>query len=186
MKKPRAAALALVVAFASGPALAEDAEALLKRVAAAMGTADLRTLRYAAEGTGYTFGQADVPSAPWPKITVHSQVRTINYESGSMREDFTLSRGEPKGGGGYPLSGQQKNEWYVSNGYAWNVAGGNPVAGSRFVIERTHQLWVTPPGLVMAALRDKAQARVSDDGGAIVVFSGPGRFASTGYVKRQY
>jgi len=185
-RKSHAAALVLVTAFAAGPAFAEDAEALLKRVASTMGTADLKTLRYATEGTGFTYGQAYVPSSAWPKITVHSQVRTINYDTGSMREEFTLSRAEPKGGGGYPLSGQQKNEWYVSGGYAWNVAGGNPVAGSRFVIDRAHQLWITPPGLVIAALRNKAQARFNEDGAAIVVFTEPGRFATTFYVDRNY
>ena len=77
---------------------------------------------------------------------MHSQVRTINYETGTMREDFTLSRAEPKGGGGYPQSGQQANQMYVSDGYAWNVVGTNTVPGSRWVIDRTHQLWITPAG----------------------------------------
>jgi hypothetical protein len=27
---------------------------------------------------------------------VHSQIRTINYDTGAMREEFTLSRAEPK------------------------------------------------------------------------------------------
>ena len=133
-----AAAFAAFAALASPIALAEDAEALLKKVAGAMGVADLKTLRYATEGTGYTFGQAYVPSSLWPKIAVHSQVRTINYETGTMREDFTLSRADPKGGGGYPQSGQQANQWYVSDGYAWNVVGTNTVPGSRWVNERTH------------------------------------------------
>ena len=88
--------------------LADDAGAVLKRAAAAMG--EPKSLRYVAEGTGYTFGQAYVPGMPWPKITVHSQIRTINYDTGSMREEFTLSRAEPKGGGGYPLAGQQRND----------------------------------------------------------------------------
>ena len=185
----RAIALAIAsLAFISLPAKAEDAEALLKRVAAAMGISDLKTFRYAAEGTGYTFGQAYVPSSPWPRITVHSQVRTINYETGSMREELTLSRAEPKGGGGYPLSGQQANDYYVSNGYAWNMAGGNPLPGSRWVMERTHQLWITPPGLVLAGLRNKAQAQFTGgrDGIAVVSFTEPGRFAAKFYVNSDY
>jgi hypothetical protein len=35
-----------------------------------------------------------------------------------MREEITLSRAEPKGGGGYPLSGQQRNDQFVSGAYA--------------------------------------------------------------------
>ncbi|HUQ27173.1 MAG TPA: MBL fold metallo-hydrolase [Usitatibacter sp.] len=180
--------IAISLAVVSFPACAEDAEALLKRVAASMGVSEVKTLRYATEGTGYTFGQAYVPTAAWPKITVHSQVRTINYETGSMREQFTLSRAEPKGGGGYPLSGQQSNDWYVSGAHAWNVAGGNPQPGERFVRDRTHQLWITPAGVVMAGLRNKAQATFDNAGGglAVVTFTEPGRFAARVFVNRDY
>lgn len=180
-------ALAVTIAFASPACLAEDAEALLKRVAGAMGIADLKTLRYAAEGTGYTFGQAYVPGAAWPKIQVHSQVRTINYDTGTMREDFTLSRAEPKGGGGYPLSGQQANQWYVSEGYAWNVAGSATVPGSRWVHERTHQLWITPAGIVKAGLKNRAQAKFDAQGAlAVVTFTDPGRYMARAYVNKDY
>ena len=183
-----AACLVISLAFISFPAGAEDAEALLKRVASAMGVSDVKTLRYATEGTGYAFGQAFVPSSAWPKYTVHSQVRTINYETGSMREDFTLSRAEPKGGGGYPLSGQQKNEWYVAGNHAWNMAGGSVVPGERFVGDRSHQLWITPPGVVMAGLRNKAQVSFDKGGNAIAVvsFKEPGRFSANAYVNKDY
>src|SRR5436190_12260161 len=120
MKRIVAAAIALAVFSPS--AIAQDAEAVLKRAAYAMGANDLKSLKYTTEGTGYTFGQAYVPGMAWPKITVHSQVRTINYETGAMRETITISRAEPKGGGGYPQSGQQTNDQYVNTGYAWNVA----------------------------------------------------------------
>ena len=180
-------ALATLIALASPACLAEDAEALLKRVAGAMGIADLKTLRYAAEGTGYTFGQAYVPGAAWPKIQVHSQVRTINYDTGTMREDFTLSRAEPKGGGGYPLSGQQVNQWYVSGEHAWNVTGTSTLPGSRWVPERTHQLWTTPAGIVKAGLKNKAQAKFDDKGAfATISFTEPGRFMAKAYVNKDY
>ena len=174
-----------VLAAAPVAALAEDAEALLKRVAAAMGTSGAKTFKYVAEGTGYTFGQAYVPTAAWPRITVHNQTRTINYDTGTMREDFTLSRAEPKGGGGYPLSGQQQNQWYVSNGYAWNVVGTNVTPGSRWVMERTHQLWTTPQGIVHAGLKNKAQATFTKDG-AVVTFTEPGRFSAKAHVNKDF
>jgi glyoxylase-like metal-dependent hydrolase (beta-lactamase superfamily II) len=181
------AVLAAFAALASSLSLAEDAEALLKKVAGAMGVADLKTLRYSTEGTGYTFGQAYVPSSAWPRIAVHSQVRTTNYETGTMREDFTLSRAEPKGGGGYPLSGQQANQWYVSDGYAWNVVGTNTVPGSRWVAERTHQLWITPAGIVKAGLRNKARAKFDDKGAmATVSFTDPGRYMAKVYINKDY
>jgi len=179
--------VAAILAAAPATTLAEDAEALLKRVSAAMGTSDLKTLRYVTEGTGYSYGQAYVPKSAWPKITVHSQIRTINYETGSMREEFTLSRAEPKGGGGYPLSGQQRSEGFISGPYAWNVAGGNAVAGPRFIVDRTHQLWITPAGVVRAALKNKAQAKFDDKGGgSTVTFTEPERFAATVHVNADY
>jgi glyoxylase-like metal-dependent hydrolase (beta-lactamase superfamily II) len=177
-------ACAAIIA-ASTTAGAQQADALLKRVSQAMGAEPVQSLKYTAEGTGYAFGQAYVPDMPWPIFTVHSQVRTINYETGSMREEITISRAEPKGGGGYPQSGQQKNEQYVSGVTAWNIAGGNPVAGPRFVVDRTHQLWITPHGVVRAALKNGAKvAFVNRDGKplAAVSFTQPGAFSAVAYV----
>ena len=78
------------------------------------------TIRYSGEGTGWTFGQAYKPGMAWPKIDIQSQARTINYSTGSMREEIAFNRGEPRGGGGYPLSGQARNDFYVSGNFAWN------------------------------------------------------------------
>jgi glyoxylase-like metal-dependent hydrolase (beta-lactamase superfamily II) len=184
-----AIALSAALAFIPAAAVAEDAEALLKRSSNAMGATGLKTLRYVTEGTGYTYGQAYVPNMPWPEITVHSQIRTINYDTGSMREEITLSRAEPKGGGGYPLSGQQRNDQYLSGAYAWNVAGGNPVAGPRFVGGRTHQLWITPHGVLKAAMKNNATVQFQDKDGkslAAVSFTEPGRFAATAYINDDY
>jgi glyoxylase-like metal-dependent hydrolase (beta-lactamase superfamily II) len=148
-----------------------------------------KTLRYVAEGTGFSFGQAYVPGMPWPKITVHSQIRTINYDTGSMREEITLSRAEPKGGGGYPLAGQQRNDQFVSGAMAWNQAGANPQPGPRFVSDRAHQLWVTPHGVIRAAQRNQATVKFQTRGGksvAAVSFTEPGRFAATLYLDSDY
>lgn len=186
-----AAVLGFVLAAAGTPSPAQQqAEALLKRASHAMGATDLKSLKYSAEGTGYTFGQAFVPGMAWPKITVHSQVRTINYDTGSMREEFTLSRAEPKGGGGYPLSGQQRNDQYLSGDFAWNVAAaGNLVPGPRFIADRTHQLWITPHGVVKAAMKNGGTvAFVERDGKSLaaVSFTVPGRVAATAFVNGDY
>lgn len=157
-------------------------EAAIQGASDAMGAAKLNTLAYTAEGTGYTFGQAFVPGTAWPRITVHSQVRTINYGTGSMREEFTLSRAEPRGGGGYPLAGQQRNDQYVSGAFAWNQIGPAPVPGPRFLADRTHQLWITPHGVLKAAARNKATAAQSTvDGKPVtaITFTEPGRFTAT-------
>jgi glyoxylase-like metal-dependent hydrolase (beta-lactamase superfamily II) len=184
-----AGAASIALACSSAGALAADAEAVLKRASNAMGAANVKTLRYAADGTGYTFGQAYVPTGAWPKINVHSQIRTINYDASAMREEFTLSRAEPKGGGGYPLSGQQQNDWYLSGASAWNVAGGNVQPGPRFVASRAHQLWITPVGALKAALKNKGDLQFVSKGGksvAAVTFTEPGQFTATVFFNDDY
>ena len=106
-----------------------------------------------------------------------------------MREEFTLSRAEPKGGGGYPLSGQQQNDWYVSGAYAWNVTGGNTQPGPRFVAARAHQLWITPFGALKAAIKNKGDLQFQARDGkslAAVTFTEPGQFVATVYFNGEY
>jgi glyoxylase-like metal-dependent hydrolase (beta-lactamase superfamily II) len=159
-----------------------DADAALRAANQAMGTDNVKSIRYTTEGTGYTFGQAFVPAAAWPRITVHAQARSINYDSGSMREEITISRAEPTGGGGYPLQGQQKTEQFVSGALAWNQTPGGPQPGPRFVVDRVHQLWITPHGVLKAAQRNKASAQARGDGGTALTFTEPGRFAATAII----
>lgn len=166
-----------------------DATSVLKRAAAMMG--EPKSIRYVADGTGSTFGQAFVPGEPWPKITVHSQTRSINYETASMREEIALSRAEPKGGGGYPLvgQGQQRNDQFLGGDKAWNVAANNPVPSPRFVMDRTHQLWITPHGVIRAAMKNNATVTFETQNGrsvAAVKFTEPGRFVATAYFDEDY
>ena len=178
-----AAAAALSIAWlASCATPGADAAATLRRASDAMGAAGLKSIRYTADGTGYTFGQAHVPGAAWPKITVHALARSINYDTASMREEITLSRAEPKGGGGYPLQGQQRNDQYVSGGMAWNQGGAGPLPGPRFVADRVHQLWITPHGALKAAQRNNATAASRADGSTALSFTEPGRFSATVFV----
>ena len=160
----------------------QDASPALARASQAMGTAQLKTLRYTAEGTGYTFGQAYEPGGAWPRIALHSVTRSIDYASGTMRDEIVLSRAEPLGGGGYPLSGQQRNDQFVSGELAWNQAGAATTPGPRFVTERIHQLWITPHGALKAAARSGARARDGAAGTIAVDFEVAGRFTATAFI----
>src|SRR2546426_1006658 len=175
---------AAALAFAPGAAFAQDASAALKRASDAMGAGELKSIRYAGEGTGFTYGQAFKPGMRWPKINVHRKIRTINYETSSMRDEITLSRAEPKGGGGYPPVAQQKNDQFVSGDYAWNQAAGGPVPGPRFVTDRVHQLWITPHGAIKAAMKNKAALKKGGGKGSLtaVSFTEPGKFAATVFI----
>ena len=156
---------------------------VLDRAAKTMGATDLKTLRYTADGTGHTFGQAFKPGIAWPRIKLHSVTRSVNYDTGSMRDEIVLSRAEALGGGGYPHTGEQRNDQYVSGAHAWNVAGNTPAAGPRFLADRIHQLWITPHGALKAAMKNRASARTGKTGGyTTVAFTEPGRFTATLFI----
>jgi len=182
-----AAALApLVAAALVGCATPDlDGAATIARAEQAMGGAQLKSIRYSADGIGYTFGQAFAPGLPWPQITVHAVTRQIDYGSAAMREEITLSRAEPRGGGGYPLQGQQRNDQFVSGEWAWNQGAAGPQPLARAVGDRVHQLWITPHGVLKAAARNKAAAQARQEGGVGVTalkFREPGRFDATAIV----
>jgi glyoxylase-like metal-dependent hydrolase (beta-lactamase superfamily II) len=178
-----AALVATAFTLASGPAPAQSDA--LKRAAAAMGADQVKTLRYSGDGTGWTFGQAYTAGGAWPKITVHSVIRTINYDTAAMREEIVLGRGEPRGGGGYPLVGQQRNDQFVSGRHAWNVVGTNSVPGPRWASDRVHQLWLTPQGIIKAAMRNNARTASVKQGGrtlTVASFTEPGRFSARVFI----
>jgi len=167
------------------PAIAMAADPALERAATAMGASGLKSIRYSGDGVGYTFGQAYKPGLAWPKITVRSFVRSVNYETGSMRDEILFARAEGLGGGGYPHVAPQRNEQYVSGEFAWNQVANAPVAGPRFVADRVHQLWITPQGVVKAAIRNNATVRQEKRNGqtyAAASFAEPGRFKAVAFI----
>jgi len=164
---------------------ANAADAALERAAAAMRVNDLKSIRYAGDGSGWTFGQAYKPGEPWPRVKLNSWSRTINYETGAMKEEIVLTRAEATGGGGYPHTGSQRNEQYVHGNYAWNQTPGGPAAGPRYVVDRVHQLWITPYGVMKAALRNNAVVGSRSANGksmTTVSFAEPGRFRAVAYL----
>lgn len=172
----RAATAAFVAASLAGCATAPPSAAdVIARASKAMGAAELKSLRYTGEGEGFTFGQAYLPNGPWPKVAYHSVVRTVDYEGAAMRDEIVLSRAEPRGGGGYPLQGQQRNDQFVAGEIAWNVVGNVVAPGPRFTADRIHQLWITPHGAIKAAQRNNASVSAGEGGVQRLSFTQPGR-----------
>jgi Metallo-beta-lactamase superfamily len=98
-----------------------------------------------------------------------------------MRDEIVLSRAEPLGGG-YPITGQQRNDQFVSGELAWNQSGTTVTPGPRFVNDRVHQLWITPHGALKAAQRNGATLQRGADGGEVVTFTQPGRFSAKVFI----
>ena len=183
MRKGLILSLAALLGAASAGVSAADPA--LDRAATAMGATGLKSIRYSGDGVGYTFGQAYKPGLPWPKINVRSFVRTVNYESGSMRDEIVFARGEALGGGGYAHVAPQRNEQYVSGDFAWNQVANAPAAGPRFVADRVHQLWITPQGVIKAAIKNDATVRHETRDGksyAAASFTEPGRFKAVAFI----
>jgi len=172
-------------ALMAGSTVAAAADPALDRIAAGMRVNDLKSVRYAGDGIGWTFGQAYEPGGAWPKIRLNAWARTINFETRAMREEIVLTRAEALGGGGYPHTASQRSEQYLYGDYAWNQTPGGPVAGPRFIADRTHQLWITPYGVLRAALRNDAKVGSATVDGATmttIAFTDPGRFRATAFV----
>lgn len=159
----------------------DDAQAVLRDADKTMGGANLKTLSYSASGTGASFGQAFQPGMAWPRINIPAFSRMLDYENGAMREEATRSRAEPTGGSGLPLTGEQRATALLRGDHAWNLTGPAPVAAPATVDGRTHDLWISPHGVIKAALRNKPSLR-TEGGKRIVAFSQPGRFSASAWI----
>jgi glyoxylase-like metal-dependent hydrolase (beta-lactamase superfamily II) len=177
----------LVAWLAPAAAAAEAADAVIARAERAMGSAGVKTLRFAGSGTGATFGQAYVPGGPWPKLTISSLSRVLDYPNAALREESARSRAEPTGGGAVPLmgAGEQRQVNLLHGGYAWNLAGSNAVPSPVALEARQHDLWSSPHGVLMAARRNKATVTFDSKGGrsvAAVSFTEPGVLSAVAYI----
>ena len=174
------AALA-VVALAPSLAFAQNSRAELERIAKAMGATNLKSIEITAGGVDYAVGQSVVPGAPWPRFTVTEFTRTVDYQASALRDEYLRTRAEdPPRGGGLPSRGEARLRQFLSGDYAWNVVNDAPVPVPIALADRRVQLWVTPHGVVKAALANKAT--VQD---RTITFSIPGHMSVRATVDRK-
>ena len=165
-----AAALVLLLPLAG---YAQDGRAALENVAKAMGATSVKSIQYSGSGTNFQVGQNFSPDTPWPRFIVKSYTRAVNYDNASIRDELVRLQGEnpPRGGGGQPFAGEQRQIFVASGDFAWNVVGDvvnpTPIA----LVDRQLQLWTTPHGVVKAAMANNATVQ-----GRSISFAVPGRF----------
>src|SRR5262249_19182607 len=115
----------LLVALVALPQLghSQDAKATLDVAVKAMG--DVKTLQITASGANCRGGQAVATEQPGPKFTVKVITRTIVDETLALRDEIVSTQAEAnaRGGGGIPLSGEQKQVQSVAGTSAWNQVG---------------------------------------------------------------
>jgi len=183
--------MALVLAFAAGPS-AQQADPV-KAAAGALGAGALKTLQFTGSGANFSVGQNFTPAEPWPRVAVKSYTASINFDTGSLRQELVREMGTtmPRGGGA-PFTGEQRQIQVVSGNFAWNLgapaqAGGAPPPAAPQpgnAVERMLMLWATPQGFVKAAMANNATTRKAK-GGTEVSFMVGGRYKMTGIINTQ-
>jgi glyoxylase-like metal-dependent hydrolase (beta-lactamase superfamily II) len=148
-------------------------DASLDTVAKAMGAAGVKSIQYSGLGVNFQVGQNYSPDRPWPRFVVKSYTRAAGYDTPALRDDLVRLQGEdpPRGGGGQPVRGEQRQIFVMSGDFAWNVVGDvvnpTPIA----LTDRQLQLWTTPHGVVKAAMANKATVQ-----GRVISFAVPSKF----------
>lgn len=167
----------------------EPASVVIARSQTAMGSVPVNSLAFTASGTGATFGQAYLPTSPWPKITYSNFAKHYDYPNASMSEEAARVRAEPTGGGAVPLmgTGEQKTSARLNGDFAWNLTPA-PSAAPVAVDTRIHDLWTSPHGVLRAAANYPVQvSKVTINGAELTTlgFTVPGRFTALAYINAQ-
>jgi glyoxylase-like metal-dependent hydrolase (beta-lactamase superfamily II) len=180
MKTLYSAAVALALAPA---ALAPVAAATLDEVAAAMGVQKVDSLQFTASGKFYFVGQSQQAGSAWPVVDLVRLTRTMDFKSGSVRDDEVLAIGNNRffGQGGIPITGERVRAYGITNNQAWMIAAPAPATASPGMMATlSHDVWTSPVGIVKAAIEDKAQM----DGSSFTV-ERQGRFKARTTVNSQ-
>jgi glyoxylase-like metal-dependent hydrolase (beta-lactamase superfamily II) len=168
---------------------AQDAKTVLDGVAKSMGATDLKSIQYSGSGSTFAPGQNPNPSAPWPRFNAKSYSRTINYDTASLRDEIVRTQVDPiSGGGGQPVIGEQRQVLVVSGTHAWSQPGDTAAPQLAAVADRLHQLWITPHGVIKAALAHNATVQSRAEGDkklTIVAFTVPGQLKVNAVVNDQ-
>jgi glyoxylase-like metal-dependent hydrolase (beta-lactamase superfamily II) len=164
--------LAVVIVLLS-PLAAAAQDTSVDQVAKAIGADGVKSVQYSGSGTNFAIGQNFSPDIPWPRFVVKSYTRAINYENASIRDELVRTQGEnpPRGGGGQPVAGEQRQIFVASGDFAWNVAADVVTPTPIALVDRQLQLWTTPHGFVKAAKANNATVQ-----GRAIAFTAPGRF----------
>ena len=160
------AAVAAVLMLACSTANAQDVKTALDNAARTMGAVSLRTIEFSGAGSHFQHGQAVVPFAELPRFNVTSFSYAADYVTpGSRMERVRSQAGRPRGGGPQPFV-EERSLTYLSGEHAWGLTTGGtapPSATPRTPGrqadgegERQIQLWGTPYGFLIAALRNTA------------------------------
>lgn len=95
-----------------------DVQSVLSEVSKALGADDLKSIEYSGSGFDFALGQAPNVKSPWPKFNDKVYTRTVSFDPWASRLERTRTQFEnpPRGGGGQPIAGEQKQTQVVASG----------------------------------------------------------------------
>src|ERR1700691_319731 len=139
-------------------AQAVDARKALEAAAKAMGTTNLKSIQFTAEGFLSKVGMQYDLTTDWPHFDVAEYTRTIDFDAKYMRLDYNPKQGNyPKDG--YPPVPEDHVTNILSGNYAWDMKGETPVPYTSLYLDgmpyadlRQLEMVLTPHGFIKAAL----------------------------------
>jgi hypothetical protein len=135
-----------------------DARKALEAAAKAMGTTNLKSIQFTADGYLSKVGEQYDLTTDWPHFEVSEYTRTIDFDAKYMRLDYNQKQGS------YPTNGYPPvPEGHVTNilsgNFAWDMKGDTPVPYTRLYLDgmpyadlRQLEMVLTPHGFIKAAL----------------------------------
>ena len=135
-----------------------DARKALEAAAKAMGTTNLKSIQFTADGYLSKVGEQYDLTTDWPHFEVSEYTRTIDFDAKYMRLDYNQKQGS------YPTNGYPPvPEGHVTNilsgDFAWDMKGDTPVPYTRLYLDgmpyaelRQLEMVLTPHGFIKAAL----------------------------------
>ena len=154
-------------------------------IAKAMGADKIKTIEYSGAGNLYALGQPESPTAAWPRYSLPEYKITINYDTASMIKDTVVAWGDlpRRGGGRPPRNGRERRVSGISGDVGWSYRGkkANPSRGTAGL---KHTLWLSPHGVVKAAIATGSEVRMRQAGGKTfktVPFWAKGAFRGTAW-----
>ncbi|HYR84381.1 MAG TPA: MBL fold metallo-hydrolase [Terriglobia bacterium] len=102
-------------------AIGQDARAILRDAAKAMGAEDLKTIQYSGTASIFAFGQSLKPNTPWPRLTVTTYTREIDFESSAASTNAPWA--------------QQLDTWITPYGFLKRALTANDVTLNRRTID---------------------------------------------------
>ena len=142
----------------AGPAMAQDAKALLQAADTAIGASKVNSIDFEGKGRGAYLGQNFTVNDDWNRYDLQSYSLIVDYPSKSSKVEEVRVQGNNRpigGGAGFPIVGEQKANAYASGNYAWTVnAQGQAQAQNGEADTRQLMAAVTPHGFIKAAMAD--------------------------------